>query len=283
MDESCYAPVPAARRDLLEEMELTGIRLTESRHPASTVIPRHAHRLATVNILVDGSFEESYPRRRDLRCEATSILVRPPGAYHLDKLGRAGACNLVLEVDERRLESIRSHSRVFDAIGVLESQRAIAAVQGIRHELEIRDGATPMALEGLSLELLTAVARGRSSRSAATSPWLRRATEALHDRFQDPGLRFQDLALEAGVHPVSFARSFRAAHGTSPGEYLRRLRVEWAAEQIRTTQLPLAEIALDAGFSDQSHLSRVFKMAYGQTPSAWRRAMGEDPSPRSPA
>ena len=271
MDRCHFALVPAKSRDLLTELQLGGLRLTRSTHPASTVIPKHAHRLATVNILVDGSFEELYPRRRAIHCSATSVLVRPPGADHLDKLGQAGACNLVLELDDTRLESIQRHSSVFDAVQILDNAQTLRAVQGIRRELQIQDGATAMAVEGLALELLTALSRGRRDGDAAPSPWLRRVTEALHDRFQDPGLKFQDLAREAGVHPVSMNRAFRKLHGQSPGQYLRDLRVRWAEEQIRTTTLPLSSIAFDAGFADQSHLSRVFKAQMGCTPAVWRR------------
>ncbi|MCG8462313.1 MAG: AraC family transcriptional regulator [Holophagales bacterium] len=271
METPGFAPVPVRRRDLLEEIDLGGFRLTESTHSASSVIGRHAHRRATVNILVSGSFEERYPRQRDLCCEATSVLVRPPGADHHDTIGTAGACNLVLELDDSRLESIRRHSMVFEEIQVVREPSALRAVSGIRRELQLRDAATAMALEGLALELCSALVRGRRPAAGRRSRWLRRATELLHDRFRDPDLRFRGLAEEVGVHPVSFTRAFRAAHGSSPGEYLRRLRVEWAEERIRTGDAPLAEIAADAGFADQSHLTRVFRAELGITPGAWRR------------
>ena len=79
------------------------------------------------------------------------------------------------------------------------------------------------------------------------------------------------LAQEVGVHPVHVARTFRAAYDLTPGQYLRRLRVDWAAEQIKNTERPLVEIALAAGFADQSHLSRAFKSYLSTTPAAWRR------------
>ena len=223
-----------------------------------------------MNILVHGSFEEVYRRRRDLSCEPTSVLVRPPGAYHLDKLGSVGACNLVLEVDDRRLDSIRDYSSVFDDIRLLVHGDALRAVRGIRRELGIQDRATAMALEGLCLELLSTISRGHDSKHGPSSG-LARAMELLHDRFRDQGLRFQDLAKEAGIHPVTFTRAFRSIHGQSPGQYLRDLRLGWAEDQLRNTQRPLAQIALTAGFSDQSHFSRVFKARKGCTPSAFRR------------
>ena len=93
----------------------------------------------------------------------------------------------------------------------------------------------------------------------------------LHDRFREERFTLDEMALEADVHPVHLARAFRSTYGASPGEYLRQLRVDWAADQLRETSRSLAEIALEAGFSDQSHFTRVFRATYGLPPGAWRR------------
>jgi AraC family transcriptional regulator len=70
---------------------------------------------------------------------------------------------------------------------------------------------------------------------------------------------------------VTLARTFRRTFGCTVGEYLRRLRIERAAEQLVSGDLPLAEIALAAGFADQSHFSNVFRRRTGVSPSAFRR------------
>jgi AraC family transcriptional regulator len=95
----------------------------------------------------------------------------------------------------------------------------------------------------------------------------------LCDRGTTP-LRCTDLALEAGVHPVHLARVFRARHGISPGEYLRRRRLDWAAHRLAESAVPIADIALEAGFADQSHLTRSFHRWMGLTPLQYRRCRG---------
>jgi AraC family transcriptional regulator len=79
------------------------------------------------------------------------------------------------------------------------------------------------------------------------------------------------LAQSVGVHPVTLARAFRRAFGCTVGEYVRNLRIERAALQLAETELPLAEIALAAGFSDQSHFSNLFRQHTGLSPSKFRR------------
>jgi AraC family transcriptional regulator len=82
-------------------------------------------------------------------------------------------------------------------------------------------------------------------------------------------LRIATIAAEVGVHPVHLARAFRARYGTSPGAYLRRLRLEAAMAELAGSD-PLARIAHRAGFSDQSHFTRAFKAAFGTAPGQWR-------------
>jgi AraC family transcriptional regulator len=72
------------------------------------------------------------------------------------------------------------------------------------------------------------------------------------------------------VHPHHLARAFRRHRGASVGGTLRRLRAERGAELLRGP-LPLAEVALRVGFSDQSHFTRCFGRVYGTTPGAYRR------------
>jgi AraC family transcriptional regulator len=65
---------------------------------------------------------------------------------------------------------------------------------------------------------------------------------------------------------------FRDFYGKSPGEYLRQLRLDWAEAQMRITDAPLSQIALQAGFADQSHFTRTFKRHTGLTPGKYRQA-----------
>jgi len=77
------------------------------------------------------------------------------------------------------------------------------------------------------------------------------------------------------VHPAYLARTFRSHFGTPLGSYARRLRLTWAASQLSSTDDPIARIALEAGFFDQSHFTRAFRQSYGMTPLAYRKAAKE--------
>ena len=78
------------------------------------------------------------------------------------------------------------------------------------------------------------------------------------------------LAAVAGLSVHHFARQFKQTAGVTPHYYLTQKRVERAQEMLAKTDLSLSEIAYAAGFSDQSHLARLFRHILGTTPREFR-------------
>jgi AraC family transcriptional regulator len=74
------------------------------------------------------------------------------------------------------------------------------------------------------------------------------------------------------VHPAHLARAFRQHFRVPLGSYVRRLRLDWAASRLADSAESLANVAVAAGFADQSHLTRAFKRHTGHTPGAYRQA-----------
>ena len=84
--------------------------------------------------------------------------------------------------------------------------------------------------------------------------------------------RIKDMATAAGLSPTRFSQAFLRGVGESPRGYLRRRRVELAQNLMVSTCKSLAEIALECGLCDQSHLTKSFRRVVGMSPSAWRRS-----------
>jgi AraC family transcriptional regulator len=74
--------------------------------------------------------------------------------------------------------------------------------------------------------------------------------------------------------PAHFSRKFKLAVGESPHAYVVRRRLERACHLMMTSAASLSEIALSVGFSDQAHLCRLFRHAFGRSPASWRRERG---------
>jgi AraC family transcriptional regulator len=105
--------------------------------------------------------------------------------------------------------------------------------------------------------------------------WLERVRKSLDQRFAEP-FKLSEIAAEAGVHPVHLAREFRKHYGSSVGEYLRRVRIEYACRELMGSNAAVTNIAFAAGFADQSHFSRTFKRLCGTTPGKYRASVAGD-------
>ena len=126
------------------------------------------------------------------------------------------------------------------------------------------------SLKALEQALLEGQSVTNSSRRSPQ--WLERVRKILEQRFAEP-YKLSEIAAEAGVHPVHLAREFRKHFGTSVGEYLRRVRIEYACRELMDSNVAVTNIAFAAGFADQSHFSRTFKRLCGTTPGRYRASV----------
>lgn len=127
----------------------------------------------------------------------------------------------------------------------------------------------------LAADLAGMLARHASPSAAARGPLPMEALRNVRELIDDdpavlhPTSRYEDVS---GLDRWTVARQFRAAYGTSPTRY-RTMRQLARARGLIVAGRPLAEAAAHAGFADQSHLSRMFKRAYGLTPARWAAAV----------
>jgi AraC-like DNA-binding protein len=101
---------------------------------------------------------------------------------------------------------------------------------------------------------------------------LRRVREYIASHLEE-SISIRVLADNVGLSSFHFSRAFKKSEGMSPHRYLLQCRVRRAQELLASTDLPLSEIALASGFSDQSHCARQFRRHVGVTPSAYRWSM----------
>jgi AraC family transcriptional regulator len=252
-----------ARRAVRREVPGFGVRWLDFAPALS--LPSHAHATVCIAVVLRGGFEGIWGGR-DGTATSGTLIVEPAGQLHANRFFvRSGAQVVAIQPADELARGADQASR-----GARPD--AVEVARRMAVELSRPDDVTPIALEGLSLELLAIASRaGRSAEPVAG--WLTRATEIVDEQYARP-LALSVIAAEVGVHPVHLARSFRARHGRSVGAHLRAVRVHRAAERLANSDQPIAEVALAVGFTDQSHLNRWFVRLLGATPAAYRRQLG---------
>jgi AraC family transcriptional regulator len=146
--------------------------------------------------------------------------------------------------------------------------------QGLRRPDEANQLFIDYAMLALTAHVAQAyggLRRDTKSARSGLAPW---QTKRACDRLEsDLGgkLSLQQVAADLGLSVSHFSRAFRVSTGLPPHQWLLQQRVKTAKQLMTIRDLPLSEIAISAGFANQSHFTRVFSTAVGVSPAAWRR------------
>lgn len=260
---------------------LGGVNLLAVRHPPGHALPWHRHDAPALVLVRQGAYRQ-HGTRRPFECSAHELAVVPAEERHREEIGRSGSSALLVFFNDRRWHDDRVVRDLLDCPQCLRAPWIPHLGDALARELEENDDCSRLALEGLALEVLARAARQSRRRVRGRPPgWLERGRAMIDDNCGRP-IALAGLAAEAGVSRAHFARSFRAFFGTTPGAYVRAARTEYAATLLRDTAEPLADVALEAGFCDQSHLTNTFRRFFGTTPQAYRDAHGRDGGRRNP-
>lgn len=259
------------------EREVAGFRLGQFTPTlANREVARHRHDEAHFVFVLRGRYETS----ADLPPDGSPprIVYSPPGTAHRDcfaagtELSRAAFATLSISpatlVEFETEEKLPVKSACVGESAVPLVRRLLAEARGL-------DTLSAWVSEELCFELMLRTVVAREAASGGAPLWLRRARELLRDTAFSPESRsVREIAGEVGVHPVHLARRYRAVFGLSPGEDVRRCRLDRARRMLLGSAAPLAEIAAAAGFADQSHFSNAFRKRFGTSPKSYRRAAG---------
>jgi AraC family transcriptional regulator len=198
-----------------------------------------------------------------------SALLSTPGAKHRDRFRGPGRA-MALSLSDELLNACLGEASISEQrAGVIESPLARSVLSAIAAEAMQPDALSGLAIEGYCFELAAALAQPSSRRAHQAPGWLARSRERVANDQDVPTV--EQLAREAGVHPVHFARVFRRHVGLSPVEYLRRERAKRAADLLAHSLVPIVEVGLACGFADQPAFSKAFRRATGVTPASFRR------------
>ncbi len=261
-------------REAVEDRNWTNQALLQSRREAYHREQSRAEAIQVGKVGALSTVAELYVReepallaaiRKGNRADAREILNRILAAMYFRagtrvELIKSFLMELVVMMSRAAVEA---GARAEDLLGV--HYTSISALAGLDSQPQLAKW-----LRGMLEHVMDAI------HSGGPRPPAQVAAEAL--RFMrdhlDARLSRRDVAEAVGLSEWHFSRVFHQAVGRSYAATLRRLRVDRAAERIVRSDAPLAALALECGFADQSHLTKVFRRLTGQTPGQYRRSRG---------
>ena len=243
---------------------IAGLVLSTVSHERERRLPAHTHELPFFCLLLEGRYEEE-AAGQVVHYEPLTLVYHPAGLAHSDAV-----------FSDTRMFTVEFSAAWHDALEQsAPTNRSLYTHTGaeplwimLRLYEVMRDKTlSTLSAQSLAYDLIGSF--DRMAPSDAGAPWMQKLRSLLDERY---AREFDIVALagEVGVHPVHLSRTFRRLHKVSIGDYVHRRRVQQACRMLRDTQAPIAAIAEDLGYVDQSHFSRVFRSITGKTPGRYR-------------
>ncbi|MEQ8349533.1 MAG: AraC family transcriptional regulator [Sneathiellaceae bacterium] len=231
----------------------------------------HRHDRYAVGVTLRGVQAFGY-RGAARHCLPGQVFVLHPDERHDGRAGTgAGFRYRILYVDPAEIAEALEHRPlpfVGEAVGRHPGIAAAVGAAFAEPALALDDLLRDRILLALADALAAADPSARpAARVTIDRAAVRRARDCL-DACLPSGIGAAELAAVAGLDRFVLARQFRACLGTSPHRYLVMRRLDLVRRLVRDG-LPLAAAALEAGFADQSHMTRHFRRAYGLPPGRW--------------
>jgi AraC family transcriptional regulator len=242
-----------------ELQRFEGAVVTRVMHPPDQRIEAHRHDWPVLAVHCIGAYAERTDDGETAAFDGPGVVFHPAGALHEDEIGAPGLETLSMSFDPAWLDS--EARAALPTRSVLRSGGAAAlAARALVRQWLAGDEAACRA----GVSRFFAAALPREAHAQPKPDWFDALSASLETA------PTQALAHTHALHPAWMARAYRAWRGEGLGETLRRKRVERAVLMLRADAEPLAQIAVDAGFCDQSHMNRCFRAVLARTPAQVR-------------
>lgn len=239
-----------------------GVVVAVCRYAPGERHPMHTDTHSRISFLIRGGYrEEGKPGA--IRMAPGHVLLKSRRAKHEDQFGEAGAEIAAIEF---------TGDDPFDATPACDLWRQRADSFALRHAACFLEAALAGDAQAVSAAGHDLVSNSDdSTKRTAAPPWL----VHLREELEESPLACVDVAARArraGAHPAHASRLFRRCYGASITEHAQAQSVRRALAPLASTAT-LSEVALEAGFYDQSHMTRVFRRVTGQTPGRQRAVL----------
>lgn len=251
-------------------MEVSNFCLTESTYHPHRNLPKHFHENSYFCFVLKGIYSEKQGKN-EIIAKPFTVSFLSAGQTHEDCIHSQEVRVLVIEIPSCWIERLKEESVTINS--TLNFHNSILPKLSARlyQEFYREDNSSLLAIEGIIYEMLAEGSRQSKKFSERKIPrWLKFAHDFLTEHFAE-NLSLLEIASQVNVHPIYLSTVFKQKFGCNVGDFTRRLKIENACKEILKDELSMANIALESGFSDQSHFCKIFKNYTGLTPAAYKK------------
>src|SRR4029453_17261783 len=230
---------------------VAGLHVVESLHSPDQQIPWHSHEWPYVTFVLRGAYTEQCSRRAFDIGEG-DVVLHGAGESHANRIHATSSHLLNLEFTQPFVDRVTAFGGRLDARMTATGGHLLQLGARLHRELWCEDRLAPLCIESIALEFVAEISRARIP-GPDRPRWLERALEYLQAHFREV-VTLPQIAESAGGHPAHLARGCGRRRGVTVGDTIPTLRIEAGCRGVVGPERPIVEIAVHAGFCDQSHM-----------------------------
>ncbi|MFD2942548.1 AraC family transcriptional regulator [Flavobacterium notoginsengisoli] len=243
-----------------------GIAVVETEYQNKVYEGWHSHNNAHITLFLKGGTTEKRKNFNET-VGAGSLLFYHSDELHLNQNTLFPSRNINIEIEENLLKELQINEATIEK-SIQNSSLTKFLILKIFKETQSADVFTNDNIRMLFSQL--SQANTYLERYEKSPFWVKSLHELLNDCWnENPNL--QDLATVLNLNPITISKHFPKYFGCTLGEYMRRIKINRSLPLIQTKENNLTEIALECGFSDQSHFIRTFKTQTGFLPKQFQK------------
>lgn len=251
-----------------ETLNFDGITITDTEytHP---YVDWHYHENPYFTFLIQGNMKEGN-KKETYDCSTGTLLYHHWEDAHYNTKPNIFTRGFHIEITKDWFEKFQLSKDLTEGSFNIKNPSIKLLMYQIFKETKLNDDSFDLSVHQLLLSLFDQLSNQKVN-SEKKPIWVKQIDEILHESFTEK-LSLNDLSKTIDIHPIHLSRDFQKYFQCNLGEYLRKLKVEKSLKILNDFE-SLSEVALECGFSDQSHFIRCFKENLGITPLKYRQIL----------
>ncbi|MDQ0593005.1 AraC family transcriptional regulator [Chryseobacterium ginsenosidimutans] len=251
-----------------ETLNFDGLTITDTEYTHSFV-DWHYHQNPYFTFLLQGNMTEGN-KKETYDCSAGTLLYHHWEDAHYNIKPDIFTRGFHIEITEKWFENFQLSKDNIEGSFNIKNPDLKLLTHKIFKETKLNDHSFELTINQLLLDIFSQLSNQKDN-SQKKPIWVKQIDEILHENFTEK-LSLTELSKTLNIHPMHLSRDFQKYFRCNLGEYVRKLKVEKSLKLLNQYE-SLSELALECGFSDQSHFIRCFKENIGITPLKYRKIL----------
>ena len=252
-----------------ETLDFDGLIITDTEytHP---YVDWHYHENAYFTFLLQGNMTEGN-KKEIYDCSAGTLLYHHWEDAHYNIKPDIFTRGFHIEIPREWFENLNISKDHLEGSFNIKNPALKLLMYKIFKETKINDNTSGTSAHQLLLDIFSQLSAQKPS-SEKKPIWVKQIDELLHESFVEK-LNLTEISQIVNIHPIHLSRDFHKYFHCNLGDYIRKLKINKSLSILTANEKSLTEIALECGFSDQSHFIRCFKENTGITPLKYKKIL----------